>query len=201
MNEKLLATIRYYFAQSVFMNSIHYKAYYRLDKKLKRAKLIVAIISSLTLVLIITNLIILETPSINNNSILKILYFIGMALTGLSLIYEFFNTQDIGELKYHHRHAAEEYKILRDQFMSLIEEIMTSSDSEKKLRIEFHKLQNNYSQLGKSSPTTENADYTDAQSGLGISRNSNEEFTWSDTEIDRFLPLLLRTKYNQENNP
>jgi len=193
MNEKLLATIRYYFAQSVFMNSIHYKAYYRLDKKLKRAKLIVAIISSLTLVLIITNLIILENPSTNNNSILKILYFIGMALTGLSLIYEFFNTQDIGELKCRHRHVAEEYKILRDQFMSLIEEIMTSSDSEKKLRIKFHKLQDNYSQLGKSSPTTENADYTDAQSGLGIGENNNEEFTWSDTEIDRFLPLSLRS--------
>ncbi len=198
MNEKLLATIRYYFAQSVFMNNIHYKAYYRLDKILKRAKLIVTVISSLTLALIITNLIILETPSTNNNSILKILYFIGMALTGLSLIYELFSKQDIGELKCCHRHVAEDYKILRDQFMSLIEEVMTSSDSEKQLRIKFHKLQDNYSQLGKSSPTTENADYTDAQSGLGIGSNSDEEFTWSDTEIDRFLPLLLRKNNNEK---
>ncbi len=34
--------------------------------------------------------------------------------------------------------------------------------------------------------------YNEAQKALGIAENSDEEFTWSNSEIDRFLPQELR---------
>ncbi len=76
--------------------------------------------------------------------------------------------------------------------MSLIEEVMSNSKSEEELRLKFQNLQNGYSIIEKSSPTTTGADYKDVQSGLGVGDNSDKEFSWSDAEIDRFLPVSLR---------
>ncbi len=189
MNKKLLATARFYFAQCVFMNNIHYKAYYRLSKVQDRNRYIVFGMASITLILIILQIIGLETSSPN---LLRILALCGLILTGTGLMFELYNKEDISEIKSQHRNVAEEYKVLRDQFMSLIEEIMSKPNSEKKLRKEFKKLQNKYSYVGKSSPTTTANDYSESQKGLGLKGNSDEEFTWSDSEVDRFLPAELR---------
>lgn len=189
MNEKLLATIRFYFAQCVFMNSIHYKAHSRLGKVQERNRYIVFGIASATLIVIILQVLGLET---NLPKLLSVLSFCGMILTGAALMYELYNKEDISEIKCQHRNVAEEYKMLRDQFMSLIEEVMSGSKSETELRMEFQNHQNTYSLIGKSSPTTMGNDFSNAQSGLGIGGNLDEDFTWSDTEIDRFLPVALR---------
>lgn len=189
MNKKLLATIRFYFAQCVFMNTIHYKAHSRLSKVQERNRYIVFGIASATLIVIILQIIGLETTSPN---LLSVLSFCGMILTGAALMYELYNKEDISEIKCQHRNVAEEYKMLRDQFMSLIEEVMTSSRSVAELRLNFKELQNAYGLIGKSSPTTTSDDYSNAQSRLGIGSNIDEDFTWSDTEIDRFLPIALR---------
>lgn len=189
MNTKLLATIRFYFAQCVFMNNIHYKAHSRLNSVQKRNRYIVFGIASITLIVIILQVVGLETKSPN---LLSVLSFTGMILTGAGLMFELYNKEDISEIKCQHRSVAEEYKILRDQFMSLIEEIMSGSKTEPELRLDFQKLQNAYSLIGKYSPTTTGTDYTETQSGLGIGENGNEEFTWSDEEIDKFLPHALR---------
>jgi len=42
------------------------------------------------------------------------------------------------------------------------------------------------------SPVTTSKDYSKAQLALGIGNNFDEEFSWSDSEIDRFLPKNLR---------
>ncbi|UOY06572.1 SLATT domain-containing protein [Muricauda sp. SCSIO 64092] len=189
MNKKLLATVRFYFAQCVFMNSIHYKAYNRLKGVQERNRNIVLGIASTTLILIILQIIGLEFEYEN---LLSVLSFCGIVLTGASLILELYNKEDISEIKSQHRNIGEEYKILRDQFISLIEEIMSSISSEEELRMKFKKLQNLYSQIGRYSPTTTGTDYSEAQSGLGLGKNDNEEFTWSNEEIDRFLPVELR---------
>lgn len=190
MNNKLLAQVRHHFAQCVFMSNIHYKAYYRLDKVLKFNQILVTTLSALTLGLIILNLVFLESST--DKSVLRILYILSLAVTATGLIYELFNKKDIGELKFKHRNSAEEYKTLRDQYMSLIEETMSSSMKEKDLRLKLGQLNKEYGYIGKAASTTENSDYSDAQSALGIADKKDEEFTWSDEEIDNFLPASLR---------
>ena len=45
--------------------------------------------------------------------------------------------------------------------------------------------------IGKFSPATTGDDYSSAQKKLGL-KNQGEAFTWSNEEIDRFLPEELR---------
>ena len=46
--------------------------------------------------------------------------------------------------------------------------------------------------IGKYSPATSSGDYINAQRGLGLGNSEGEEFTWSDEEINKFLPSSLR---------
>jgi hypothetical protein len=189
MNDKLLAIIRFYFAQCVFMNSIHYKPYSRLTEVQNRYRNITIGISGTTLIVII-----LQTIGFKENltQLLSILSFCGMILTATSLIFTMYSKEDIGEIKSQHRNIAEEYKILRDSYMMLIEEAMSNAYDEKTLREKGQEFQKLYSAIGKYAPATTYNDYQNAQKGLGLSGKKDEEFTWSDKEIDCFLPPLLR---------
>ena len=189
MNEKLLSSIRFYFGQSVFMNSIHYKAHDRLNQVLQRNNRIVFLLAGATLIVIVLKIVGLEQEY---DKLLSILSFCGLILTGASLVISLYNKEDISEIKCQHRNIAEEYKILRDQYMSLIEENMSTAFNEETLRNKSQVLLNQYCALGKYAPTTTGKDYTNAQKGLGLQGANDEEFTWSDNEIDKFLPKALR---------
>jgi len=188
MNKKLLSKIRFYFAQCVFMNSIHYKACSRIDKKIERNRIIVVAIASITLLVIIIRMIAYEFEF---DKFLSVLTFLGMLCTCAALMYSYFNKEDISIIKCQHKIAAENYKDLRDRLMSLIEEVM-SIKNENEIRIKFKELLFRYGMIGKTAPSTTSTDYSDSQKGLGIGINDDEEFTWSDNEIDRFLPNELR---------
>jgi len=191
MNDKLLANVRFYFAQAVFNNSCHFKAYNRLTKKKIQLSNFVVSISAITLILLILQIIGLEQK---NQGLLNVLAFIGMLLTGISLIFEIFNKEDKSEQIFQHKIYAEKYKSLRDEYMSLIEEILSNSTTDEQLRIKKDNLQKRYSAIGENAPETTGADYKQAQLGLGLDGNSGEEFTWADKEIDKFLPEQLRLK-------
>lgn len=189
MNDKLLANIRYYFAQSVFMNNCHYKAYNRLSKLKKRDSNIILAMSSVTVVLLILQVIGLES---DNQSLLNTLAFVGLILTGTSLIFSLISKEDLSILMCNHKNVAEKYKCIRDEYMSLIEEVMSNAYNEDLLRKKRDKLQEQYSSLGEHAPETTYDDYVSAQKGLGLKGNNDQEFTWSDEEIDNFLPIQLR---------
>lgn len=191
MNEKLLATVRFYFAQSVFMESCHYKAYERLGKMQNISRYLVLSLASATLIVIILQLIGLELTLPN---LLDILILCGLVLTASSLIFQLFNKEDLSEIKNHHKGIAEEYKSLRDVYMSLIEEIMSNSYDEVILRTKRDDYLLKYSSVGRFAPKTTYKDYINTQNGLGLIGSSEEEFTWSNEEIDRFLPSELRLK-------
>jgi hypothetical protein len=189
MNERLLANIRFYFAQSVFMNNCHYKACDRLEKRKALISNIVTFFSAVTVVVLILQLIGWENA---NKSLIDISAFIGLVLTGASLVFGFINKEDLSILMCQQKNTAEGYKTLRDKYMSLIEEVMSNTTDESKLRIKRDKLLKKYSAIGEFSPRTTYADYVDAQKSLGLKGNTNEEFTWSNKEIDKFLPKELR---------
>ena len=194
MNQLLLSTTRYFFAQCVFMNSIHYKAYERLQKRQNLYKKITAWISGSTLVLIILEIIVFQALSDKEllKTSLSILSYVGLILTAVSLLFTIFHNEDISEIKINHRLAAETYKELRDSYLLHIEEIENDKGNLSELRKLSKEYQKQYSNVGKYSPTTTYEDYLGAQKGLGLKRNSDEEFTWSDEEINRFLPKKLR---------
>jgi SMODS and SLOG-associating 2TM effector domain family 4 len=191
MNDKLLANIRFYFAQSVFNNNCHFKAYNRLTKRKSQLSNFVITLSAVTLILLILQVIGLEQK---NQSLLNVLAFIGMLITGASLVFEMFNKDDKSKEIFQHKMYAEKYKSLRDEYMGLIEEIMSNTTSEAELRSKKDNLQKRYSAIGENAPETTGEDYKQAQIGLGLDGNSGEEFTWADKEIDLFLPEQLRLK-------
>lgn len=191
MNEKLLASIRFYFAQSVFNSNCHYKAFTRLTKHKKCVSNFVVGLSATTLMLLILQIIGLEQKW---QSLLNILAFIGMLLTGVSLVFELFNKEDKSQAIFQHKIYAEKYKGLRDEYMGLIESIMSKAFTEEVLRTQRDDLQKRYSTIGESAPETTSEDYAEAQKGLGLIGNSGEEFTWADKEIDKFLPEKLKLK-------
>ena len=191
MNDKLLANIRFYFAQSVFNSNCHFKAYNRLTKRKNQLSNFVVTLSAITLILLILQVIGLEQK---NQSLLNVLAFIGMLITGTSLVFEMFNKDDKSQEIFQHKMYAEKYKNLRDEYMGLIEETMSNTISDTELRSKKDDLQKRYSVIGENAPETTGEDYKQAQIGLGLDGNSGEEFTWADKEIDLFLPEQLRLK-------
>jgi hypothetical protein len=189
MNEYLLANVRFYFAQSVFMNNCHYKAYSRLEKRKSLISNIVITFSAITIILLILQVIGLEN---GYASLINVSAFVGLVLTGASLVFELINKEDLSILMYQQKDTAEKYKTLRDKYMSLIEEIMSNTTDENELKIKRDKLLKKYSAIGEFSPNTTYTDYLEAQKALGLKGNTDEEFTWSNKEIDKFLPKELR---------
>ncbi len=189
MNEYLLANVRFYFAQSVFMNNCHYKAYGRLEKRKTLISNIVITFSAITILLLILQVIGLEN---DYKSLINVSAFVGLVLTGASLVFELINKEDLSILMYQQKDTAEKYKTLRDKYMSLIEEIMSNTTDENELKIKRDKLLKKYSAIGEFSPGTNYADYTEVQKSLGLKGHTDEEFTWSNKEIDKFLPKELR---------
>lgn len=185
MNDYLLSTVRFYFAQSVFMNNCHYKAYGRIEKRKNVVSNIVLTFSAITIGLLIFQVIGLENDS---KKILTVVAYVGLLLTGSSLVFELINKEDLSILMYQHQNAAEKYKTLRDEYMGLIEEILTNNTDDNMLRAKRDQLQQRYSALGEYAPTTNYEDYVNTQKGLGLSGNSDEEFTWGNDEIDKLLP-------------
>lgn len=194
MNQLLLSTTKHFFAQCVFMNSIHYKAYNRLQQRQNLYKNITAWISGSTLVLIILQVIAFHafTDKAVLNTVLSVLSYVGLILTAVSLLFTMFHKEDISEIKVNHRLAAETYKELRDSYLLLIEEIASNESNLSDLRSKAREYQKQYSSIGKYSPTTTYKDYQAAQNQLGLNGNSDEEFTWTDEEINSFLPQRLR---------
>jgi len=188
MNEKLLANVRFYFAQSVFNSRCHFIAMDRLEKKEKRLSIFISIISAMTIISLILQIFGLEK---NYQKIINFAAYLGLFTTAVSLIFEMFNKNDRIKEIFQHKIYAEKYKTLRDKYMGLIEEIMSNSASEDKSRNKRDKFQNQYSSIGEFAPSIDNIDYEQARIGLGISKYNKEEFTWADSEIDKFLPKQL----------
>lgn len=189
MSETLLSNVRFYFAQSVFMTTCHYNAYGRYVKKRKRSTNTVIALSIVTILLLILQVIGLQTTCL---PLLGTVSLIGLVLSGTSLVFEIANKEDSASLMFQQKIYAEKYKSLRDEYMSLIEEIMSGNVLESELRVKRDAMQKRYSSLGENAPPTNGDDYKKAQLGLGLKGSDSEEFTWSDKEIDKFLPAAMR---------
>ncbi|QQG42456.1 MAG: SLATT domain-containing protein [Candidatus Giovannonibacteria bacterium] len=92
-----------------------------------------------------------------------------------------------------HKNSALKYMGLRDSYRSLIVDIMNESITTEILVTRRDLLQREYQIISDLAPQTGNKEYKEAQKRLNKRGEiEGEEFTWSDGEIDSFLPENLR---------
>ena len=94
-----------------------------------------------------------------------------------------------------HKNSALKFMGLRDNYRSLITDVMNESIDANTVMAKRDTLQHQYQVICDLAPQTGKTEYDEAQKRLnkrGIV--PGEEFTWSDEEIDWFLPENLRLK-------
>ena len=123
----------------------------------------------------------------------KIFSYIGIGLTISEVIFLIiqltFNFDKKMDL---HKKAAIKYMELRGSYLSLITDIMNEKIDSDNIIIRREQLKKEYNSICDSAPQTNRKEYCEAQKRLGTGKNDGEDFTWSDKEIDRFLPEALR---------
>lgn len=95
---------------------------------------------------------------------------------------------DLGELAQKHKQAASEIWLIREKYLSLLTDLAIGEKSIEKLQSERDILLDNLHSIYTGSPNTTFKAYKKAQEAL----KAKEELTFSDEEIDAFLPKELR---------
>ena len=185
MDLRNLSIIRQSFANTVFTHKVQEVATEVQERKSNCVKIVNIIIVSLILIL-------LFLQAFFQNKI-----FISFISTGLTigeviflivqLTFNFDKEMDL------HKKTALKYMALRDSYLSLITDIMNESIDSNNIINKREKLKEEYKSICESAIQTNRKEYYEAQKRLSTKiKNKGEDFTWSDEEIDRFLPEALR---------
>ena len=95
---------------------------------------------------------------------------------------------DLGELAQKHRQAGADLWIIREKYLSLITDLRMGERPIEELQKERDKLLEQLYSVYSGSPSTNYRAYTKAQEAL----KNLEDMTFSDAEIDAFLPKALK---------
>lgn len=174
-----LQVIRESFGRVVYTHKTHEKAAEIEDNKSERVKWVNIILTSLTSLSLISSFF---------NSY-PLLYWSSTILSIAALafvVYQLsFNPEQQSE---RHRQTAKELWVVREKYVSLLADIKNSVLSPEETRKQRDRLTEELKLIYKFAPQTTSAAYTKAQVALQI----NEELTFSDKEINAFLPESLR---------
>jgi len=178
-----LSIVRQQFAQCVFNHKIHEKAHDRLIECQKKIKWVNIVLLWLILLFIILQI---KYPTQSYFSAISI------GITVFEILFLFAQKEfSIEEKAIWHKKIAIQYLWLRDKYKNFIVDIMNGLDdwiasSKRDL------LQEQYQIISSLSIDTKPLDYVQAQKKLLGKTNTDEEFTRSNDEINRFLPGDLR---------
>ena len=95
---------------------------------------------------------------------------------------------DLGELAQKHRQAGADLWLIREQYLSLITDLKMGETPIESLQSERDRLIENLHSIYSGSPSTTYKAYKKAQEAL----KQSEDMTFSDEEIDAFLPQALK---------
>ncbi len=183
MDKINLATVRQSFAQTVFTHQVQEAACNRRNNDVRKYKII-------NIVLVASVLGILSFQSINGPN--TFLTYMGASITFVEVVFLFIQlTFNVEQQAIAHKNSALKYMSVRDKYRALISDIMSAELGDQTIRARRDSLQEEYQSISDLSPQTESVDYDLAQLRLGLLAK-DEQFTWSDKEIDRFLPEELR---------
>lgn len=185
MDKVNLAIVRQTFAQTVFTHQVQEIAAVNKRKKLTLIKVLNICLVGVVLVLLVVQT---ALPDV------IILSFIGAGVTVAEIIFLIIQTTfDFEGQSLLHKNSALKYMSLRDRYRLLIADIMNEKSPKKELIAQRNALQNEYQSISDLAPPTTNVEFDAAQIALnkkGLVKG--EQYTWSDKEIDHFLPEELR---------
>lgn len=125
---------------------------------------------------------------ITNKATLGYISAVFSAVTLAFVIFQLsFNPEEAAEK---HRQAAKELWYVRERYVNLIADIMSEQISEETIISRRNQLIEELKLIYKFAPITSSKAYKQAQEALKI----REELTFSEDEIDQFLPVELRLK-------
>lgn len=187
MDIKNLSIVRQSFANTVFTHKVQEVAAEVQEKKAFLVKKINVLLVSLVLLFLF-----LQAKFPDN----IIFTYIGVGITISEIIFLIIQlTFNFEQRMVVHKNSALKFLGLRDSYRLLITDIMNQSISRRELVARRDSLQREYQTICELAPQTGGKEYSEAQKRLnkkGIV--PGEEFTWSDKEIDWFLPEELRLK-------
>lgn len=108
--------------------------------------------------------------------------------TFLLILNAYTKNYDLGELAQKHKQAANDIWLIREQYLSLLTDLAAGSKVTNVVQAERDRLIIALHGVYAGSPNTTYAAYRSAQDSL----KNNEEMTFSDEEINTFLPKQLR---------
>ncbi len=183
MNQKNLAIVRQQFAQCVFNHKVQEKAVERMEEAVVKIKWTNVVILGFILVFLVLQL------KFQNISIFG---SISVAIVVFEILFLYVQKEFSFERKSNeHKKVALKYLELRDKYKNFIVDIMNDLSDEKSVT-KRDLFQEQYQIISDLAPQTEYSDYTKAQVALFGEGNAGEEFTWSDDEINLFLPEDLK---------
>ncbi len=114
---------------------------------------------------------------------------VGVVLSSTLLVLNAYTKNyDLGELAQKHKQAANDIWLIREQYLSLLSDLAMGQKPLEALQVERDNLMNALHSVYAGSPSTTYAAYKKAQVAL----KRNEDLTFSDQEIDAFLPKELK---------
>lgn len=187
MDIKNLSIIRQSFANTVFTHKVQEVAAENKEKKVTTTK-----ITNIVLVALVLVLLVLQSLYPSNT----IFSYIGSGVAIGEILFLIVQLSfGFEQQMVLHKNSALRYMQLRDKYRSLIVDIMNERATQEELIPRRDLLQSEYQVISDLSPQTGMLEYKEAQRRLNKAGVvESEQFTWSDEEIDRFLPESLRIK-------
>ena len=187
MDARNLSIIRQSFANTVFTHKVHEVAAEKREKD-------VMIVKVANIVFVAAVLVLLILQSANSSNL--IFSYLGSGVAVAEIIFLIIQLSfGFEQQMILHKNSALKYMQLRDKYRALITDIMNERDPHSDLISKRDLLQSEYQVISDLSPQTGSTEYDEAQRRLNKAGVvGGEQFTWSDEEIDRFLPEELRLK-------
>lgn len=182
-----LSVVRQSFANTVFTHKVQEVSAENQEKNVYLIKIINIVLVSSVLILLIVQTLIPDN---------KIFSYIGTGITISEVIFLIIQLSFSFEQRViMHKNSALKYMGLRDAYRSLITDIMNNNLSAPEIISQRNLLQREYQVICDLAPQSCGEAYTEAQKRLNKrGAVTGEDFTWSDEEIDWFLPENLRLK-------
>ena len=111
-----------------------------------------------------------------------------MVSTSLLVLNAYTKNYDLGELAQKHKQAANDIWLIREKYLSLITDLAMGEKPTETLQQERDALVDELHSVYSGAPSTTFQAYRKAQQAL----KQNEDMTFSDQEIDAFLPKELK---------
>jgi len=187
MDEINLQVVRESFGRVAYSHKTHEKAAEIEESKNKKVKWINIILTTLTSGTLISTIITNQTVLLYVTTVLSAL------LLGFTIFQLSFNPAEKAEK---HRYTAKELWYIREKYVNLMANIINRQLSNDLIISRRDQLIEELKLIYKFAPQTDSKAYEKARKALKL----KEELTFSDEEIDQFLPNELRIKKNSPPN-